>query len=1030
MAQNQKSGADSVIMDSRKFLGALNDSAQAKISFYSDKISEMGRSAGRNWKLAALRSKDLFIEDVNTNHYYIANHNRAGNKISINNIRSVEIVEGDKATLFEDSCMRLVNAIEANNQRDMASAFNRMKAQRFTGKTIPESGQVKTRDGVLRTLKVSSGKIAENAKNKIISYIVEALSDRVIVENGQVVAGYFDGGKKFTLPVTKWAGKKLIARQMREAAEKAYLSQGFRNRIKEVAGLVSEGKIEKAVRVIIPFLEEMEEFTLLNRSKTGTLIENALAANGIFNQQLCDDTATLFYRTNMRLSRDKILREWKKIARASENSVLAENVMILSESNNFENAYDRFLHLIFEAISNRDVTAESLATTLEVLKDKTPKIKESHELSSKLMNLIDRLKNPSFDDAAIYEAEDLIATIQEELAANESLRDFDEMPGDRESMPEPEGDDDMDFGGPDMKMGGDSKSQQPIININSPLIQIGGTSGATDSEDEDLSDIGLDAEMPDMDEEPEDEFGDLLDNDDVLSGDLEGEEPSDLDMGSEEGQGDLSLGMGDKAGMGGKEGMGRMERSPRRPMPESRRARRGLMESRPHHYEMNRDDDDYSDDEEEDELAESSDPYSYRNARSKSELINSYGAPAIDDLTMEKVVSLMRDLAEHYDLDGGMLAESLDDMASASIQAAGVRLPQMKMQEAVQQAVNFFIEQHSKKPDFLKNLKHKDEQEEDEDDFVEDQYKSPSIKGRGFKRSSINPRSRRMSEGIEWLESQSDSLLGEIGGVKFIFDHGQDNSQPVIMSEDGFSAEIPVPSRLVKSALAEAGLTNGNGQPFVEWLSGAIEQLRPISEDENDSLNEAMLKINTRADGSMDLEVHGDVDVDDSGVDMDVDDMDDMDDVDDEMKPVDTVSPADAAKGIKNNLDQIDADDMPDFDQEPGEEEEEEEEEESEEDEESLDFGADEDEGEEPEDEEEDEDEDEEEDEDELAEDKNITSPSESSYGSLAKGNKREMPAHKIQGKGNGNTLDGIGPMVKKDNGSGTKPPTARRSGK
>jgi hypothetical protein len=102
------------------------------------------------------------------------------------------------------------------------------------------------------------------------------------------------------------------------------------------------------------------------------------------------------HRTNLKSTASKIVEEWRNIAKKAEHPVLAENVHILESSKNFEAACDKFLTLIFEAISNREVAAEALATTLNVLRDKTPKIKESHELSSKLNGLISRLKSPDF----------------------------------------------------------------------------------------------------------------------------------------------------------------------------------------------------------------------------------------------------------------------------------------------------------------------------------------------------------------------------------------------------------------------------------------------------------------------------------------------------------------------------------------------------------------------------------------------------------------------------------------------------------
>jgi hypothetical protein len=78
--------------------------------------------------------------------------------------------------------------------------------------------------------------------------------------------------------VTKWAARKLVARRMRDAAQNAYWSEGFQTRIYGLAKLVNEGKIEEAVKSISTFLDEMEEFTLLTRAQTQTLVENTLAA--------------------------------------------------------------------------------------------------------------------------------------------------------------------------------------------------------------------------------------------------------------------------------------------------------------------------------------------------------------------------------------------------------------------------------------------------------------------------------------------------------------------------------------------------------------------------------------------------------------------------------------------------------------------------------------------------------------------------------------------------------------------------------
>ena len=1093
MAQNQNTMASSSIkMDSRKFLSALNDSAQARVSFFSEKVEEMGKLAGKQWRLAALRSKDLFIEDVNDNQFFVASHTKDQGRIAISNIRSIEVVEGEKAGLFEDSCLRLVNAIEENDQSKMSSAFGRMKAQRFSGRTVPASGVVRTRDGIIRNISVSQDGFNESVKDKLVSTIVESLQDKVIVENGQVTAGYFNDGQRFRLPVTKWATRKLVARKMRDAANTAYQSQGFQERILAVSNMIAENKIENAIKTLAPFLMEMEEFTLLNRKQVSTLIENTLATQGVFNQQLCDDTSTLFFKTNLKVSKNKIVKEWKAIARNAEHPVLAENVQILSESKNFEASYNKFLHLVFEAISNRQVAAESLATTLQVLRDKTPKIKESHDLSSKLMSLISRLKRSDFDDSAIYEAEDLIATIQEELSASESLKDFDSMPGD------------MGGAGGGMNAPVDAISNgggkgQPIININSPLIQIGGSSGSAEEEE-------LEPEMPPSED---DELDSMLGGDEELAPAPGAPAPAPAPA---------------PAGPGAA-GAPAAPAAPAPPRFESRNRFSSLNESRPLHYEMNDENDDLSDDTEENdqEIEESNDPYAF-SGKGKSSYLMEYGSPVIkDEADLDRVVGLMRRLAVEHNLTGRDLAENLDDMAEASIEAVGLRVPEARMEAAIEQAVQTFIsEAKAPFPGAAKPFgkKHKDDEDSDEDSdesegnpfatvkeslrppkpttdpaafgpgkvltndtemydvferdsydkeyvkvgtktarqlaqehgpdwddvvkggyivldrdiydametgnlvdlfarradgtpaisratggdegdgFAEDQFKSARMKKAGYGRAGMTASKSKKgvaSEGrITWLEQQEDAAMGMINGVNFILDHGGAASsiQPVILSEDGISAEIPIPAKLVKGALASAGLAKGDSSAFTRWLTESVEQLRGASSEEDQALNEAMAVITTGKNGSMKVELSGDIDVDDE----DIDD-EDMD----EMKPVDAVEiePVDDTVEVKKDLD---GDEMPDFDKD------------DESDEEGEDDESD--------------DDDDDEDEEGLAEDMDITAPSEGGYNKVANADRREVPKHAIVKKGNGNKLEGMGPDLKTDDGKGSNPPFARKGGK
>jgi hypothetical protein len=292
----------------------------------------------------------------------------------------------------------------------------------------------------------------------------------------------------------------------------------------------------------------------------------------------------------------------------------------------------------------------------------------------------------------------------------------------------------------------------------------------------------------------------------------------------------------------------------------------------------------------------------------------------------------------------------------------------------------------------------------DEDDgFAEDQYKSARMKKAGYGRAGMTAsKSKRgvASEGkITWLERQEDAAMGMINGVNFILDHGGSASsiQPVILSEDGISAEIPIPAKLVKGALASAGLAKGDSSAFTRWLTESVEQLRGASSEEDQALNEAMAVITTGKNGSMKVELSGDIDVDDE----DIDD-EDMD----EMKPVDAVEiePVDDTIEVKKDLD---GDEMPDFDNDDESDDEEDEDEDSDEDDESDD-----------------------DDEEGLAEDMDITAPSEGGYNKVANADRREVPKHAIGKKGNGNKLEGMGPDLKTDDGKGSNPPFARKGGK
>jgi len=202
-------------IDSRKFLATINNSAQSRVAFFESRVKEMGRQTGRKWQLVSLNEGDLYFEDVDNNKYFVAEHTADHGKTDITNIRPVEIVEEQKAPVFQEACLKLVSAIEENDQRAMAAMFNTMKKHRFSSRVVPFSGVVRCRDGIARHISVMGDNIDEDVKSKLVAAIVESLQDRIIVENGEVTAASFNDGVQFRLPVTKWASRKLIARKMR-----------------------------------------------------------------------------------------------------------------------------------------------------------------------------------------------------------------------------------------------------------------------------------------------------------------------------------------------------------------------------------------------------------------------------------------------------------------------------------------------------------------------------------------------------------------------------------------------------------------------------------------------------------------------------------------------------------------------------------------------------------------------------------------------------------------------------------------------
>jgi hypothetical protein len=864
-ASDQVSATGPITMDSRRFLGAINSSLQARVAHVEALVRDLGKRVGANWRLAALRNDSLFIEDIDSHDYYLAAQRREkGGRLVIENVRPIKIIENKKRSLFEQSCIQLIAAIEENDQKGMAVAYNKMIGQRFSARTIPLTGRVRTQDGVIRTVLVAQDELlGEDIRRRLVAAIIEGISDQVVVREGRVVSATFND-TNFKLPISEWTCRKAVARQMRQIAENAYWSKGFQDRTYAVARLINEDKVVDAVRLVSGFLAENQEFTLLNRKQLQLLIENAMATKAIFNQQLCNDTAQLFWRTNLKINRRSIIDEWRTTAKKAAQSTLLENVRKLEEAKNFEQAYETFINMVFnEAIGPREIQVDAYKTALKALKE-TPKVKGASELSGKIDELIERLDQPEADHAVIAEVEDLLAEVKNEMNALQNLDNFDQMPGGMNQQPG--GDDGLDelLGGEAGAAGGKGGT---TVNFN---INIGGEGVTTGGGEEEGGDIA-----------------------DLLGGDEEEEGGDDLAalLGGGAGGGGGGIGGGGGGGIGGG---GAQLAGGKRPMMQGRERGRAVTENLPPGRRPWQDNSERADANGDKKCPEcghefdgrdcpkcgydregtahdrlnstesvNADPYAFnegeRRPVAQTGVGGDYGLKPIqihEDCV--RCVRAMFNLIAKHKLAGQNIGENLEKLAVAGMQAAGLRVPTNRRDAAVLQVCEVFADECNRRVA-----------------LGEDQYKWDWAYKGGRRRATYNKptKPRKMTavtsegspggsavqsgvnKGLQWLRVESDGVLGEMGGVRFIFDHGGDSQlEPVILSEDG-QVEVPIPADLYDSAFAAARMADGDPKPFLDWLIANLAQLRPISETEQRSLDEAVVTISTAPSGEVEIQV-------------------------------------------------------------------------------------------------------------------------------------------------------------------------------
>lgn len=874
--RNQDASAsvmESVTMDSRKLLSAINNSAQSQIKFFSEAVRRLGEKSGKKWNLSALLNGRLFIEDVNTGQYIMADFARSkGGKVTINNFKKIEVNEGAKNPIFESACKSLIDAIESGNGRDMDASLSRIAANRFRGRAIPNSGMVRTRDGAVRHIDTNNNVLGEGRIQRLAEQIVEAISDRVTINEGKMVGEFVT--EPIKLPVSELMNRRVVAYHMRERAKNAYWSNNFQTLVESTAALISNGddeSLKKAVDINAQFLFEHQEFSLLTKAQTKSIIENTLATRGIFNESIAGDTASLFHRVGLKVNRNDIIDSWKKTAEKVQHPVMLENVNLLASASDFPKANDAFLKSIFEAVG--ETTRMALLNGLKMLKDKLRKGKPApdQELEQAVPEmdgaddgaikpdldgldglddptadkpnaglgggakagpspnalregvedpeadidlLISKLENPdTADDNTVYGAMDLLSQVQSATSAMDSknLDNFDQEPG---MQPEPGLDtlDDPAASDPTLAppIGGGAPAPTgatTVININTG----GGQpqiSGTPESTPAPTPDIGT-----------EDAVGDLgaLDDIDLETNELDDSQPDEPEL-------DLAS----------------VQRT-ELPLSEDDVKELDSIFEELNEAEIKGDDIDET-------IDEDPDLFTLPEGVEAGKISADYGVRIIAEYLLPQKIMDLEKLIRDRKVPEDQVDKGIDEMAGATLAGDPTLVnDQKKLMKAKQELIGAYMQKK------LAAKRKKVNTGGAVAAIGEDQIKSPckQLARRGLKKAAIN---QLVEEGkLNWLKREGDGVLGTFKGIQFVIDHA---TPPALLSSDG-EIEIPIPESLIPGALylAEVNDTEAEADMFVEWLNDQIEQLKPITEEESRAIDEGVARISVSPDVKVEVDV-------------------------------------------------------------------------------------------------------------------------------------------------------------------------------
>jgi hypothetical protein len=801
--------ANTVTMDSRKFLSAINGSAESQIKFLSESVTRLGLEQGKDWNLAATAADRIFIEDVNSGEYLVADYTRQkGGQVRIGNIRKVQITEGEKSPHFGSACMALVEGIQTNDVKATENAFSRITASRFRSTAVPNSGLVRTKDGTVRHISVRTDMMNEEVQDRLISTIVSELSDRVVISEGEV-SGTFSN-EKFRLPVSPLMERRVVAYNMREAARNAYWNAEFQNLAYTVAGHICEGVegIKKVVPTVGTYLQKHQEFNLLNRDQVTEVVGNALATRGVFNETLAEDAAILIYKTGLKVNRPDIIYAWKTASKQAEHDVMLEQVTKLAEAteSDFPALYDQYLDKFFMTEAIGETTRLGLANALELLKEKI----QDPTAQAQMEDLLTRLKNPSTaDDQAVWDTMNLMAKTNTQM---ENMQQFDAMPGADAgadgSMPGDAPPTDVPpLDAPPAPAAPTGQPAQTIININ--------TGGGTPS----IS--GAPPAEPSPQAPPTDDLTNALDGIDLESGGDDAATPPPVPGGAPPADDQLQTAGLERDGS---------------PLNEDDQSKLDSVMDK--WFTENVDDAG-------DDITESLAGVNLMPPSQPPMIDHNYGVKILKENVVAQQLQQIDKLAQEKNLKPEDLQNHLDELAGTALAGDPSLKDPVAMQKAKQQLIGAYTTQQSQKKQAAAGAG---------GPMAEDQVKWPTkrLARRGLKKTAIN--ALVTENKLEWLSRNEKAVLGNYKGIPFTIDN--EMKPAVLLNHDG-SVEIPIPEGMVPGALylCEMVETVADADTFVEWLDQNIESLRPITEAEEQLVQEAIAKLTVSPDVKVEIAV-------------------------------------------------------------------------------------------------------------------------------------------------------------------------------